>query len=81
MVEEGVPSQVFTTDDTSLYATWHKEDGGVVCLYVPGVGAVRMSLAKAEELGADISRQAEYGRWAAMEARHDESQSQKNPSA
>lgn len=71
-------TDVFSTEDTSLYSTWHKEDGGIVSLLVPGVGEIRMTLAKAEDIGNSILRQAEYGRWAAMENRHNESQ--KKPS-
>lgn len=59
-------TRVFGHNDTNLYSTWHSEDGGIVCLVVPDVGEVRMSLAKAEEIAASIARQAEYGRFAAI---------------
>jgi hypothetical protein len=60
-------TQVFSREDEAMYATWHREDGGIVCLYVPGVAAVKMTLAKAEEISAELARQAEYGRWAASQ--------------
>lgn len=68
-----MPDQVFGREDTALYATWHRESGGIVSLVVPGIGEVKMTLAKAEEISADIARQVEYGRWHAMEIRHVES--------
>lgn len=55
-------TQVFCSHDTDLYSTWHFEDGGTVSLVVPGVGEIRMSLAKAEDISASLQRQAEYGR-------------------
>lgn len=63
-------SRVFDKEDTALYSTWQKEEGGIVILFVPGIGEVRMTLAKAEEVSADLARHAEYGRWAAIEDRH-----------
>lgn len=65
-------SQVFSREDTTLYTSWLRDDGGVVILHIPGIGEVRMTLAKAEEISADMARQAEYGRWDAMEIRHEE---------
>lgn len=61
---------VFNDHDTNFYSTWRSENSGIVCLIVPGVGEVRMSLSKAEEIADSLKRQAEYGRWAAerMEA-------------
>lgn len=58
-------TSVFDKHDTNLYATWHMEDGGVVCVVIPDVGELRMTLAKAEELSADIAAKAEYGRFSA----------------
>lgn len=58
-------TRVFDSHDTDLYSTWHREDGGVVCLVVPELGEIRMSLAKAEDISESLGRQAEYGRWAA----------------
>lgn len=58
-------SDVFSTEDTSLYTTWHRENGGIVSLLIPGIGEIRMTLAKAEDIGHSLLRQAEYGRWAA----------------
>lgn len=55
-------TKVFGFQDTDLYSTWRYEDGGIVCLVVPDVGEIRMSLAKAEEIAASLARQAEYGR-------------------
>ena len=74
---------IFDKFDTSLYTSWKPEHGGVVVVHIPGIGELKMTLAKAEEISADIARQAEYGRWYAMEARHVASQieSQKKPSA
>lgn len=60
-------SRVFTKEDTSLYSTWQPEEGGIVILFVPGIGEVRMTLDKAEEISQDLARQAEYGRWDAIE--------------
>jgi hypothetical protein len=67
-------TDVFSTEDTALYSTWRLENGGIVCLIIPGVGEIRMTLGKAEEISRDLARQAEYGRWHAMEQHHDESQ-------
>lgn len=67
-------TDVFDKEDTSLYVTWRYEAGGIVSLLVPSVGEIRMTLAKAEEISADLARQAEYGRWYAMEVRHYASQ-------
>lgn len=53
-------SQVFDTDETALYASWQKD--GIVLLYIPGISVIQMTLAKAEEISADIARQAEFGR-------------------
>jgi hypothetical protein len=64
-------NNIFTTEDTALYAIWKPENGGVVVLFIPGVGELQMTFAKAEDLAQDIARQAEYGRWYAMEERHD----------
>lgn len=50
--------------DEGLYATWRMEEGGLVSLVVPDVGEVRMTLDKAQAIGASLLRQAEYGRWA-----------------
>lgn len=58
-------TEVFQSHDTELYSTWHSEDGGVVCLVVPDVGEIRMSIAKAEDIAESIARQAEYARWVA----------------
>lgn len=58
-------TKIFETQDTDFYSRWHLEDGGIVCLVVPNVGEIRMSLAKAEDIAESIARQAEYGRWAA----------------
>lgn len=58
-------TEVFTSQDTGLYSTWHAEDSGIVSIVVPNVGEIRMSLAKAEDLAQSIERQAEYGRMAA----------------
>lgn len=58
-------TKVFNSHDINLYTTWHYEDGGVVCLVIPGVGEVRMTLAKAEDIAASLTYQAEYGRQAA----------------
>ncbi len=69
-------SDVFDRTDTALYTTWSRENGGIVSLLIPGVGEIRMTLAKAEEISADLARQAEYGRWAAMEDRHNEQKKQ-----
>ena len=63
-------SRVFTKEDTTLYTTWQSEDGGIVIIFVPGIGEVRMTLAKAEEIAHDLARQAEYGRWYAIEEKH-----------
>ena len=63
-------SRVFTKEDTTLYTTWQSEDGGIVIIFVPGIGEVRMTLAKAEEIAQDLARQAEYGRWHEIEERH-----------
>jgi hypothetical protein len=60
---------VFSTEDTALYTSWDREHGGIVVLHIPGVGEIRMTLAKAEEISADLAREAEYGRWYAMEKR------------
>lgn len=67
-------SQIFTIEDTALYTTWHLEDGGIVSILVPGIGEIRMTLEKAEELSKDLARQAEYGRWAKIEKQHDVTQ-------
>ena len=72
-------NDIFDKFDTSLYTSWKPEHGGVVIVHIPGVGELKMTLAKAEEISADLARQAAYGRWHAMEVRHNESQ--KNPSA
>ncbi len=66
-------SRVFDHHDTTLYAS-REDDRGIVTLFIPEMGELRMSLAKAEDIAADIARQAEYGRWAAIEKKHDESQ-------
>jgi hypothetical protein len=66
--------RVFSRQDTALYTSWKPENGGIVILYIPGVGELKMTLEKAEEISGDLARQAEYGRWHAMEKRHDESQ-------
>lgn len=60
---------VFSREDTAFYTSWQPDNGGIVILHIPGIGEVRMTLAKAEEISADIARQAEYGRWHAMENR------------
>ena len=56
-------SRLFTTEDTTLYPSWQKEEGGIVILFIPGIGEVRMTLDKADEVSEDLARQAEYGRW------------------
>ena len=66
--------RIFDREDTALYTSWQSENGGTVSLFVPGVGEIKMTLAKAEEISRDLARQAEYGRWHAIEKRHDESQ-------
>lgn len=66
--------QTFSTEDTALYTSWQRENGGVVIMHIPGIGELKMTLGKAEEISRDLARQAEYGRWYAMEARHIESQ-------
>jgi hypothetical protein len=58
-------TKVFDSHDTELYSTWHFEEGGIISLVVPDVGEIRMTLAKAEELVASLSRNAQYGRNAA----------------
>lgn len=58
-------TRVFDSHDTELYSTWHVEDGGVVCLVIPDVGELRMSLAKAEDISKSLALHAEYGRQAA----------------
>lgn len=68
-------SRVFTTDDTTIYATWQKEEGGIVVLFVPGIGEIRMTLDKADEIADEIKRQSEYGRWNAMEEKHNSNMS------
>lgn len=65
-------SRVFDREDTTLYSTWQPEEGGIVILFVPGIGEIRMTLAKAEEVSADLARNAEYGRWDAMEEAHED---------
>lgn len=67
-------SRVFTTEDTTLYSSWSRDEGGLVTLFIPGMGELRMTFAKAEEVSAAIARQAEYGRWDAMEEKHKTSQ-------
>lgn len=57
-------TKVFDRSDNELYTTWHMEDGGVVCLVVPGVGEVRMTAAKAEEISGTMKMHAEYTRMA-----------------
>ena len=74
-----MPDHIFDIEDTSLYTSWTPENDGIVIIYIPGIGTVKMTPAKAEEMSRDLARQAEYGRWYAMEARHIESQ--KKPSA
>lgn len=67
-----MPSQIFTMDDTGLYASWEdNNDAAYVCLFIPGIGQVKMTLAKAEEVSDSIARQAEYGRWAVMEKKQE----------
>jgi hypothetical protein len=66
--------KIFSRDDTSLYTSWEEEDGGIVVLHIPGVCEIKMTLAKAHEISQDLARQTDYGRWNAMEKRHDESQ-------
>lgn len=63
-------SRVFTTDDTTLYSTWCREEGGIVILFVPGVGEVRMSYDKAAEIAEDLKDKVNYGRWDAIEKDH-----------
>jgi hypothetical protein len=60
-------TRVFDKGDiTDLYSTWHLEEGGIVSIVVVEHNLeIRMTLAMAEELGLQISRQAEYGRYAA----------------
>lgn len=70
---------VFSKDDTTLYTSWEPRDGGIVIIHIPGVGEIRMTLAKAEEISADLARQAEYGRWAAIEKKHDEETRSESP--
>lgn len=60
-------NRVFDRNDTDLYSSWHLGDGGTVTIYVPDRPAIIMTLAKTEELGRDLLRQAEYGRLAALE--------------
>lgn len=63
----------FSTDDTALYTSWRPEtEDGVIVMHIPGVGELKMTLPKAKEISRDLARQAEYGRWFAMEKRHDE---------
>ena len=69
-----ISDNVFDIEDTALYTSWQQENGGIVVIHIPGVGELKMTLAKAEEVSRDLARQAEYGRWYAMEARHIESQ-------
>lgn len=56
--------RVFNSHDTDLH-TKGEPNSGVVTLVIPGVGELRMSLAKAEDIAASMERQAEYGRKAA----------------
>lgn len=58
-------TRVFNSHDTGLYSTWRTEDSGIVCLVIPEIGEVRMTLAKAEDVSDSLARQAEYGRRAA----------------
>lgn len=67
-----VDDNIFNKDDTTLYTSWEPRNGGIVIIHIPGVGEIRMTLAKAEEISADLARQAEYARWAALEKKHDE---------
>lgn len=65
---------VFSSEDTAFYTSW-QSDKGIVVLHIPGIGEIRMTLAKAEEISASIARQAEYGRWNAMEVGKDKKRS------
>lgn len=70
--------KTFSIEDTALYTSWEPGDD-IIVLHIPGIGDLKMTLAKANEISADIARQVEYGRWYVMEKRHDESQ--EKPSA
>ena len=69
-------SRVFTTDDTTVYSTWHLEEGGIVSLLIPEMGEMRMSYDMAEKIGKDLIEKAEYGRWATIENKSSESDRQ-----
>lgn len=68
--------RLFTTKDTALYSSCRR-DQGIVVLHIPGVGDLPMSLAKAEEISADLARQAAYGREAALVSFYDSSATRK----
>lgn len=74
-------SPIFTLEDRTVYTTWDKEEGGIVILFIPGIGEIRFTLGKAEEIAESMARQVEYGRWNAMEERQKEQEekSQKKP--
>ena len=64
--------EIFTIDDTTLYTSWETTEGGIVVVFVPGIGAIKMTPEKAEEIGKDLIRKAEYVRWHTIENKHNE---------
>src|SRR5262249_42983275 len=75
-----VTTRVFDRQDTNFYSSWNTEEtSGIVKLIIPELGIVQMTVAKAEEVSAQLAMHADHARRAVLSEEQKKNQPKRRP--